>query len=145
MNDVIRTFASRPFVVVARDTGDIIGSSGNLAYARALGASVVGENGYSIVDLSDVDAFGESADNAGDIFSSCVASFASGMTVAEIADYYRHRMDPRAIYDSHARTTVTVRDARHVVAEHIRDAIGSLSRTKARRQIAEWILAGAVG
>ena len=98
MTNVIRTFVSKPFVVVARDDRSILGSSGNLAHARALGASVVGENGYSIVDLSDVDGFEVAALNAGDTGAAKVAAIA------------------------------------------LRSKGG-----KSRRQVAEWILAGAVG
>jgi hypothetical protein len=76
MTNVIRTFASKPFVVVAREDRSVIGSSGNLAHARAIGASVVGENGYSIVDLSDVAGFEEAAMNAGDIKGARVAAIA---------------------------------------------------------------------
>ena len=53
----LRTFASKPFVVVERDTMSILGSSGNNAHARALGASAAGENGYRVVNLSDVEGF----------------------------------------------------------------------------------------
>ena len=98
MTNVIRTFASKPFVVVAREDRSILGSSGNLAHARALGASVVGENGYSIVDLSDVNGFEVAALNAGDTSAAKVAAIA------------------------------------------LRSKGG-----KSRRQIAEWILEGAVG
>jgi hypothetical protein len=98
MTNVIRTFASKPFVVVAREDRSIIGSSGNLAHARALGAAAVGENGYSIVDLSDVAGFEAAAINAGDT---------KGARVARTA---------------------------------LRSKGG-----KSRRQVAEWILAGAVG
>ncbi len=97
MTNVIRTFASKPFVVVAREDRSVIGSSGNLAHARALGASVVGENGYAIVDLSDVAGFEAAALNAGDIKGAKVAATA------------------------------------------LRSKGG-----KSRRQVAEWILAGAV-
>lgn len=96
--NVIRTFASKPFVVVDRESGNILGSSGNKAHARAVGASKVGENGYRIVDLSDVAGFEEAAINAGD---------EAGAKVARIA---------------------------------LRSKAG-----KSRRQVAEWILAGAVG
>jgi hypothetical protein len=69
-----------------------------MAHARALGASVVGENGYSIVDLSDVDGFEVAAVNAGD------------------------------------------KDGARVAAIALRSKGG-----KSRRQVAAWILEGAVG
>lgn len=98
MTNVLRTFASKPFVVVDRASNDILGSSGNMAHARALGASKVGENGYRIVDLSDVAGFEVAALNAGD---------KAGAKVARIA---------------------------------LRSKAG-----KSRRQVAAWILEGAVG
>lgn len=138
--NAIRTYASRPYIVFDRDTLSVIGCSGSKAHACAIGASALGENGYRVVDLSDVDGFCAAAANAGDLVGAYVAALADGRTVAEIADYYRDRIDPRSIYSDHARK-ITAKDARHVVAESIRECIGSLSRRAARRQVAEWILA----
>jgi len=130
--NILRTFASRPFVVVDRDTGDILGTSGNNAHACALGASRVGENGYSVVNLGDIDGFCEAATNAADVGGAIVAQYASGRTCREIA--------------------VWLREAKHssflvgeTVADRIRKVVGSLARAKARRQVAAWILEGAVG
>jgi len=126
----LHTYASKPYVVVERDSNEIIGISGNVAHARALGASKAGENGYRIVDLSGVDGFSESAASAGDLVGAYVAGLARGMTVADIADHYRASL---------VGSAVTAR--KHVAAE-IRTVLGSLSRRAARRQVAEWILDG---
>jgi hypothetical protein len=132
MTNAIRTFASKPFVVVAHEDRAVIGTSGNLAHARAIGASVVGENGYSIVDLSDVDGFCEAATGAHDIDGAIVAQYAGGLSCSEIARWLRDTKHSTFLRDE-------------TVAARIRRTCGGLSRTKARRQVAEWILAGAVG
>ena len=137
--NIIRNYVSKPFVVVERDTLAVLGTSGNKARACAIGVSEAGENGYRVADLSDVDGF-----NTGAVAldSAYVSSLALGLTVREIAAHYRGRMDPRAIYADTGRA-VTADDARAVVGDSIRETIGSLSRVAARRQVAEWILAGA--
>ena len=133
-NTILRTFASKPFVVVDRDTNDVIGSSGNKAHARAFGASKVGENGYRIVDLSDVACFEQAALNAGDVAGAFVSGLALGRTTGEIAiRYYAHIDAP------------SVAAARRIVADRIHKAIGGLNREDARRQVAAWILEGACG
>lgn len=72
---VLRTFASKPFVVVTA-TGDILGSSGNMIDARALAlASKVG-NDYRIVDLCDFAGFRAAALEAGDKEGARVARIA---------------------------------------------------------------------
>jgi len=138
---IIRTYVSKPFVVIQRDTNAVLGTSGNKAMARAIGAAKAGENGYHLVNLSDVEGF---ATDGVDLDSAYVAGLALGLTVREIAAHYRRHMDPRAIYADTGRA-VTADDARAVVGDSIRETIGSLSRVAARRQVAEWILAGATG
>lgn len=141
---VLRTFASKHLVVVQRDTLAILGSSGNMAHARATGAAEAGENGFRVVNLADVAGFDEAAASV-DVVSAYVSALALGRTVAEIASQYRDRMDPRSIRNDRSIKRVSADDARAIVAESIRETIGSLSRVAARRQVAEWILEGAVG
>jgi hypothetical protein len=145
MSNVLRTFRSKPYVVIERDTLDVLGSSGNKAHASALGASKVGENGYRVINLSAIDGLEEAAANAQDLAGAYVAAFANGSDIDSIARHYQRSIDPRGVYDSKARKVVSLRDARHIVAEDIREAIGSLSRVKARRWCAEQILQGATG
>jgi hypothetical protein len=95
------------------------------------------------VSLDRIEDFDEAAASNRDLDAAYVSGLALGLTVSQIADHYRPRMDPRGIYDNLDRKVVTIRDARHIVAESIRDTLGSLSRAAARRQVAAWILDGA--
>lgn len=144
MSNVIRTFRSKPFVTIERNTNDVLGSSGNKASASALGASKAGENGYRVIDLGDIAGFDESAAQANDLAAAYVSGFALGLTVADIAAHYRERMDPRAIYSDHGKR-VTAADARQIVADSLRETLGKLSRVAASKQVATWILEGATG
>lgn len=133
----LRTYRSRPYLVVLDD--------GSVQTFRTYpdACRVANRVRDRVHDLRDVDAFSEAASNAGDLVGVFVAARANGWTVADIAARYRDRIDPRSIYGDARRDSVTDRDARHVVAEDIRDAIGSLSRHAAQRQVAAWILESA--
>jgi hypothetical protein len=130
--NVLRTFASKPYVVIERDTNDVIGSSGNKAHASALGASKAGENGYRVIDLGDVDGFNEAAVSAHDIDGSIVAQYASGLSCGVIDCWLRESKNASFLVDG-------------TVADRLRKTLGKLSRAAARKQVAAWILAGAVG
>lgn len=139
--NALRTFRSRPHVVVTCD--GIVAAYSNRADARAQAALLDSDNRPRVVSLDRVQDFDESAASNQDFDSAYVSGLALGLTVAQIAEHYRHRMDPRGIYNDLSRKAVTIRDARHMVAESIRDTIGSLSRAAARKQVAAWILDGA--
>ena len=139
--NVLRTFRSRPHVVVT-DRG-IVAAYGSRAHAKAQAARLDNDDQPRVVSLDRIQDFDEAAASNRDMAAAYVSGLALGLTVAQIADHYRARMDPRGIYDSLDRKAVTVRDARHMVAESIRETLGSLSRAAARRQVAAWILDGA--
>ena len=139
--DALRTFASRPHVLVTTD--GIVAAYGNRAHAKAQAALLDSDDQPRVVSLDRVQDFDEAAASNQDLTAAYVSGLALGLTVAQIADHYRPRMDPRGIYGDLSRKAVTVRDARHMVAESIRDSIGSLSRAAARKQVAAWILDGA--
>lgn len=139
--DALRTYRSRPHVVVTCD--GIVAAYGNRAHAWAQAACIDSDDQPRVVSLDRVADFDKAAASAQDLDSAYVSGLALGLTVAQIAEHYRPRMDPRGIYDDLSRTAVTIRDARHMVAESIRETIGSLSRAAARRQVAAWILGGA--
>ena len=141
MTDALRTFRTRPYVVVT-DAG-IVASYGNLAHAWAQAAVLDQDAQPRVVSLNRIGDFDEAAASNQDLDAAYVSGLALGLTVAQIADHYRARMNPRAIYNDASREAVTVRDARHIVAETIRDTIGNLSRDAARKQVAAWILDGA--
>lgn len=84
---VLRTFASKHLVVVQRDTLTILGSSGNMAHARATGAAKAGENGYRVVDLSDVEGFAQAAKAAGDNAAVKVAARKSRAARRQVAEW----------------------------------------------------------
>ena len=128
--DALRTFASRPHVLVTTD--GIVAAYGNRAHAKAQAALLDSDDQPRVVSLDRVQDFDEAAASNQDLTAAYVSGLALGLTVAQIADHYRSRMG-----------AVTIRDARHMVAESIRDTIGSLSRAAARRQVAAWILDGA--
>lgn len=139
--DALRTFRSRPHVVVTCD--GIVAAYGNRADAKAYAASIDNDDQPRVVSLNRVDDFDEAAASNQDFQAAYVSGLALGLTVAQIAEHYRPHMDPRGIYDDLSRKAVTIRDARHMVAESIRDTLGSLSRAAARKQVAAWILDGA--
>ncbi len=148
---VLRTFASKPYVVVDREDRSVIGSSGNLAHARALGASKVGESGYRVVYLGDIAGFCEAAANAGDGVGVLVASLARGETMREIGLAFQISYVERIMGSAGAGwchlpvlQSRTI-PPRKLAATKIREVLGSLSRAKARRQVAAWILEGACG
>lgn len=126
--DALRTYRSRPHVVVTCD--GIVAAYGNRAHAWAQAACIDSDDQPRVVSLDRVADFDKAAASAQDLDSAYVSGLALGLTVAQIAEHYRPRMD------------VTIRDARHMVAESIRETIGSLSRAAARRQVAAWILDG---
>jgi hypothetical protein len=132
MSNIIRTFRSKPFVVIARDTSDVIGSAGNKALASAIGASKASENGYRVIDLSDVDGFQEAAVNAADIGSAIVAQYASGLSCGAIDCWLRESKNRSFLVGE-------------TVADRLRKTLGKLSREAARKQVAQWILEGATG
>ena len=139
--DALRTFRSRPHVVVTCD--GIVAAYGNRAHAKAQAALLDNDDQPRVISLNRIEDFDEAAASNRDLDAAYVSGLALGLTVAQIAEHYRPRMDPRGIYDNLARKAVTIRDARHMVAESIRDTIGSLSRAAARKQVAAWILDGA--
>lgn len=139
--DALRTFRSRPHVVVAN--GSIIAAYGSRAHAKAQAARIDSDDRPRVVSLDRVQDFDEAAASNQDLDSAYVSGLALGLTIAQIAEHYRPRMDPRGVYNDHSRKAVTIRDARHMVAESIRETLGSLSRAVARKQVAAWILEGA--
>lgn len=131
---IVNAFDSQLFVVIERNTLVILGTSGNRAYASAIGASRAGENGYRVIDLSDAAGFETASANALDYAGAYVAAYARGSDIESIARRYRKSTD-----------TSSLCAAQRVVSSTIRKALGNLSRVKARRWCAEQILAGAVG
>ena len=129
--NVIRTFASKPFVRIDCHTDLIQGSAATEGEARNLGYPA-GESAFIIVDLSDVAGFCEAAANAADIDGAIVAQYANGQSCREIADWLRETKNSSFLIDE-------------TVAARIRKVVGSLSRAKARRQVAEWILESEIG
>jgi hypothetical protein len=127
---VLRTFRSRPHVVVSNN--GIVASYGNRAHAHAQAARLDNDDQPRVVSLDRIQDFDEAAASNRDLDAAYVSGLALGLTVAQIAEHYRPRMD-----------IATVRDARHIVAQSIRETLGSLSRAAARRQVAAWILDGA--
>jgi len=139
--DVLRTFRSRPHVVVSNN--GIVAAYGNRAHAWAQAACLDKDEQPRVVSLNRIEDFDEAAASNRDLDAAYVSGLALGLTVAQIAEHYRARMDPRGIYDNLDRKAVAIRDARHIVAESIRETLGNLSRAAARRQVAAWILDGA--
>lgn len=66
MINVIRTYATKPYVVVAREGRTPVGAAATRTEAHGLAARELGADAYEIVDLSDVDGFATAAANAGD-------------------------------------------------------------------------------
>ena len=128
--DALRTFASRPHVLVTTD--GIVAAYGNRAHAKAQAALLDSDDQPRVVSLDRVQDFDEAAASNQDLTAAYVSGLALGLTVAQIAEHYRPRMG-----------AATIRAARHMVAESIRNTLGSLSRAAARKQVAAWILDGA--
>lgn len=139
--NALRTFRSLPHVVVT--CNGTVAAYENRTNAKAHAARIDNDDQPRVVSLNRVDDFDEAAASNQDFETAYVSGLALGLTVAQIAEHYRPRMDPRGIYNDLSRKAVTIRDARHMVAESIRETIGSLSRAAARKQVAAWILDGA--